>query len=54
MRATVLHRPRDIRCEEVVEPKIQFAGDAIITLSAICICGSDLRPIVGSMRGTAA
>ena len=42
MRATVLHRPRDIRCEEIADPKILFPTDAIIKLSATCICGSDL------------
>ena len=47
MRATVLHRPRDIRCEEVAEPKILFPTDAIIKLSATCICGSDLWPYRG-------
>ena len=47
MLATVLHRPRDIRCEEVAEPKIQFPTDAIIQLSATCICGSDLWPYRG-------
>ena len=47
MRATVLHRPRDIRCEEVAEPKIQFPTDAIVKPSATCICGSDLWPYRG-------
>src|SRR5204863_4274200 len=47
MRATILHRPRDIRCEEVAEPKILYPTDAIIKLSATCICGSDLWPYRG-------
>src|SRR5271169_1749491 len=47
MRATVLHRPRDIRCEDVDEPKILQPTDAIIKLSATCICGSDLWPYCG-------
>ena len=47
MLATVLHRPRDIRCEEVADPKILFPTDAIIKLSATCICGSDLWPYRG-------
>ena len=53
MLATVLHRPRDIRCEEVAEPKIQFTTDAIIKLSATCICGSDLWPYRGLNEVTA-
>ena len=47
MKATILHGPRDIRCEEVAEPKILKPTDAIIRLSASCICGSDLWPFRG-------
>lgn len=47
MLATVLHNPGDVRCEEVAEPKILKATDAIIKLSASCICGSDLWPFRG-------
>lgn len=42
MLATMLHAPGDIRCEEVAEPRILKPTDAIIKLSASCICGSDL------------
>lgn len=42
MFATVLRSPGDIRCEEVAEPRIQKPTDAIIKLSASCVCGSDL------------
>ncbi|MCZ4094058.1 zinc-dependent alcohol dehydrogenase family protein [Sinorhizobium psoraleae] len=47
MLATVLHSKGDIRCEEVAEPKILKPTDAIIKLSASCICGSDLWPYRG-------
>ncbi|MGB3899469.1 MAG: zinc-dependent alcohol dehydrogenase family protein [Mesorhizobium sp.] len=47
MLGTVLHGPGDIRCEEVEEPKILRPTDAIIKLSASCICGSDLWPYRG-------
>ncbi|MGN6765234.1 MAG: zinc-dependent alcohol dehydrogenase family protein [Rhizobiaceae bacterium] len=47
MLGTVLHSPGDIRCEEVEEPKILRPADAIIKLSASCICGSDLWPYRG-------
>ena len=47
MLATILHKPGDIRCEEVADPKIQYPTDAIIKLSATCICGSDLWPYRG-------
>jgi len=47
MLATVLHKPGDVRCEEVPDPKILKPTDAIIKLSASCICGSDLWPYRG-------
>ena len=47
MKATVLYGPRDVRFEERDEPKILKPTDAIIKLSATCICGSDLWPYRG-------
>jgi threonine dehydrogenase-like Zn-dependent dehydrogenase len=47
MLGTVLRGPRDVRCEEVPEPKIVKPTDAVIRLSATCICGSDLWPFRG-------
>lgn len=47
MLATVLHGPGDIRFEDVAEPTIIKPTDAIIKLSATCICGSDLWPYRG-------
>lgn len=47
MLATVLHGPGDVRFEQVEEPKILQPTDAIIKLSASCICGSDLWPYRG-------
>jgi threonine dehydrogenase-like Zn-dependent dehydrogenase len=47
MLGTILHGPHDVRCEEVPEPKILKPTDAIIRLSATCICGSDLWPFRG-------
>jgi threonine dehydrogenase-like Zn-dependent dehydrogenase len=47
MLATILHGPRDVRCEEVPEPRLQHPTDAIIRLAASCICGSDLWPYRG-------
>jgi threonine dehydrogenase-like Zn-dependent dehydrogenase len=48
MRATMLHGPADVRYEDVAEPKILKPTDAIIRLSASCICGSDLWPYRGA------
>jgi threonine dehydrogenase-like Zn-dependent dehydrogenase len=42
LRGVILHGPRDVRVEERHDPKIIEPTDAIIRLSATCICGSDL------------
>src|SRR3954454_20625326 len=47
MRGAVLHAPRDIRMETRDDPRIIEPTDAIIRLSATCICGSDLWPYRG-------
>ncbi|HEX3843153.1 MAG TPA: zinc-dependent alcohol dehydrogenase family protein [Steroidobacteraceae bacterium] len=47
MRGTMLYGPRDIRFEERGDPKILEPTDAILKLSATCICGSDLWPYRG-------
>ena len=47
MLGTLLYGPRDVRCEEVAEPKILKPTDAITRLSAACVCGSDLWPYRG-------
>jgi threonine dehydrogenase-like Zn-dependent dehydrogenase len=48
MRGVVMHAPGDVRVEEVAEPRILKPTDAIIRLSATCICGSDLWPYRGA------
>ena len=47
MRGTVLHAPGDIRVEDRPDPKVIEPTDAMIRLSATCICGSDLWPYRG-------
>jgi threonine dehydrogenase-like Zn-dependent dehydrogenase len=47
MQGAVLHSARDIRVEDRAEPIIIEPTDAIISLSATCICGSDLWPYRG-------
>src|SRR2546423_7940369 len=47
MLGTVLYGPRDVRFEERDIPKISKPTDAILRLSATCICGSDLWPYRG-------
>jgi len=48
MKAAVLHGPRDVRFEEVAAPAILEPTDAVIRLSASCVCGSDLWPYRGA------
>ncbi|WP_449394880.1 zinc-dependent alcohol dehydrogenase family protein [Devosia riboflavina] len=47
MLATMLYAPGDVRVEQRDEPVIQKPTDAIIRLTATCICGSDLWPFRG-------
>src|SRR4051812_4042092 len=47
MRGAVLHAPGDVRVEHRDDPTIIEPTDAIIRLSATCICGSDLWPYRG-------
>jgi threonine dehydrogenase-like Zn-dependent dehydrogenase len=47
MKGTMLYGPRDVRIEERPDPKIVEPTDAIIRLSAACVCGSDLWPYRG-------
>jgi threonine dehydrogenase-like Zn-dependent dehydrogenase len=47
MRGAVLHAPGEVRLEQRDDPRIIQPTDAIIRLSATCICGSDLWPYRG-------
>jgi threonine dehydrogenase-like Zn-dependent dehydrogenase len=47
MRGAVLHAPGDVRVEERDDPRIVAPTDAILRLSATCVCGSDLWPYRG-------
>jgi threonine dehydrogenase-like Zn-dependent dehydrogenase len=42
MRGAVLHAPGDVRFEDRADPKIEEPTDAVIRMSATCVCGSDL------------
>lgn len=42
MRATLLTAPHEISITEVEFPKVQDSGDAVVTITATCVCGSDL------------
>ena len=47
MRGAVLHAPGDVRVDQRPDPTIDKPTDAIIRLSATCVCGSDLWPYRG-------
>jgi threonine dehydrogenase-like Zn-dependent dehydrogenase len=47
MRGAVLYGPRDVRFEERAAPAIVKPTDAIVRISATCVCGSDLWPYRG-------
>jgi threonine dehydrogenase-like Zn-dependent dehydrogenase len=48
MQGAVLYAPRDVRFEQRPDPVIVEPTDAIVRLSATCICGSDLWPYRGA------
>src|SRR5438067_4602862 len=47
MHGAVMYGPGDVRVEEREEPRIVEPTDAIIRVSAACVCGSDLWPYRG-------
>src|SRR5829696_6689229 len=47
MRVAVMTAPGEVQVEDRADPTIQKPTDAIIRLSATCICGSDLWPYRG-------
>lgn len=48
MRGVIMYAPGDVRVEERDRPRIVQPTDAVIRLSASCICGSDLWPYRGA------
>lgn len=50
MRAVVMYAPGDVRVDETERPTILEPTDAILRITAACICGSDLWPYRGHDR----
>lgn len=48
MRGVMMYAPGDVRVEDRQDPVILEPTDAVIRLSATCICGSDLWPYRGA------
>lgn len=44
MRATLIYGAGDVRVEEVPDPTIRAATDAVVQVLRSCVCGSDLWP----------
>ncbi|WP_300578934.1 zinc-dependent alcohol dehydrogenase [Phenylobacterium sp.] len=47
MKAICWQGKKDLRCEEVPDPRIEDAKDAVIRVTSTCICGSDLHLMNG-------
>ncbi|MCC2316037.1 zinc-dependent alcohol dehydrogenase family protein [Cellulomonas xiejunii] len=50
MRGVIMYGPGDVRVEDREDPTIVEATDAVIRITATCICGSDLWPYRGADR----
>src|SRR3954447_2266424 len=50
MRGAILYAPGDIRVEQREDPRIEKPTDALIRLTATCVCGSDLWPYRGIQK----
>ena len=44
MRATLMYEAGDVRVETVPDSRIEVPTDALVRVTAACICGSDLHP----------
>ncbi|AYN38632.1 IMP dehydrogenase [Streptomyces dangxiongensis] len=49
MRATLMYGAGDVRVENVPDPVIKHPTDALVRITASCVCGSDLHPY-GQMK----
>ena len=52
MRVATIHAPGDIRLEDRPRPSITAPTDAVVKITAGCICGSDLWPYRGANEVT--
>jgi threonine dehydrogenase-like Zn-dependent dehydrogenase len=44
MRATLMYGAGDVRVEDVPDSRIKLPTDALVRITASCVCGSDLHP----------
>ncbi len=48
MRGVIMHAPGDVRVAVREQPAIVHPTDAVIRVTASCVCGSDLWPYRGA------
>jgi threonine dehydrogenase-like Zn-dependent dehydrogenase len=53
MRATLMYSARDVRVEDVPDSRIELPTDALVRITASCVCGSDLHPYHSMSRSDA-
>jgi threonine dehydrogenase-like Zn-dependent dehydrogenase len=46
MLATLMYGAGDVRVEDVPDSRIKFPTDALVRITASCVCGSDLHPLM--------
>jgi len=51
MKAAVLHAPGHVSADDVVDPYVMVPTDALVRVTAACVCGSDLWPYRGVTDG---
>lgn len=51
MKAVIFYGMGDIRLEDVSEPRIKEPTDAIVSVTATAICGTDIHMIRGTLAG---
>ncbi|WP_332670958.1 zinc-dependent alcohol dehydrogenase [Aromatoleum sp.] len=51
MKALCWHGKKDVRCDDVPDPRIEDPRDAIVKVTSCAICGSDLHLYDGFMMG---
>ena len=49
MQALLLEKPKDFRCVEIPEPAAPLAGEAVVRVHAVGICGTDFSGYLGKM-----
>lgn len=52
MRATLMYGAGDVRVEDVPDSRIEQPTDALVRITASCICGSDLHPYHSMPNGS--